>query len=160
MKQWFSKLGGKLGLGLLVVVALTMIVVASFPSLSSKIRDGFQRHDNREVLAKASADFNGKGLLLTVVKVRWRGNIMLEIFPYTNLKEETSMFDRIVIANAEDAYFMFQNNSTNLAITDIDGDGFLEILAPTYDSQQNARLNTFKLRADQKGFDRATPEEH
>lgn len=159
MKAWISKLGGKLGLGLLGVVALTLIVLASFPSLSSKIRDGFQRNDNREVLAKASADFTGKGLLLTVVKVRWKDSIMLEIFPYTNLKEETSMFDRIVISNAEDAYFMFQNNSTNLAITDIDNDGILEILAPTYDSQQNARLNTFKLRTDQKGFDRATPDD-
>lgn len=154
MTNRISKFGGRFGLSVLAVLALTLIVFASIPNLSSKIRAVFQSQSKREVLAKASADFNGKGLLLTVVKVRWNGNIMLEIFPYSNMQEETSMFDRIVLPNSEDAYFMFQNNSTNLAISDIDNDGVLEILAPTYDAQQNARLNTFKLRADQRGFDR------
>ena len=89
-----------------------------------------------------------------MIKVKWKDQIIIEIFPYNNLKEENSMFDRIVLSNSQDAYFSFQNNSTNLAIADVDNDGLLEILVPTYDIEQNARLNTFKLRDDERGFER------
>jgi len=139
---------------LLGLIAMALIIITTVPQFREKVQANFQTSEKRVILAKATADFNGKGLNLTVIKVKWKDQIIIEIFPYNNLKEENSMFDRIVLSNSQDAYFSFQNNSTNLAIADVDNDGLLEILVPTYDIEQNARLNTFKLRDDERGFER------
>lgn len=138
---------------LAITFAIAAVVAVAVPQYRLTIKD-FLMNPERKVLAKASADFNGQGLRLSVMKIQQKNQILIEIYPFADLKEENGLFDRIVLPDSVDGYFMFQNNSTNLALADIDGDSILEILVPTYDWQQNPRLNVFKLREDQRGFDR------
>lgn len=154
-KESQSDLGIQILVVLTALVAMALLVVVSVPNLRKTVSEFFQS-DKREVLAKATADFNGEGLRFTVMKIAYKGSILVEVFPYGDWQEEKEMIDRHQISNAKDAHFNFQNSSTNLALVDIDNDAILEILVPTYDWQQNPRLNVFKLREDQRGFDLST----
>lgn len=135
--------------------AIASLVVVAVPEIRKKTMEFFQS-EKRVILAKASADFNGEGLRYTVMKIAYKDDIVVEIFPFGDWQEEKALLDRHQIVNSKDAYFNFQGNSTNLVLTDIDNDAILEILVPTYDWQQNPRLNVFKLREDQAGFDLST----
>lgn len=137
------------------VFAIGSLVVVAIPDVRKKTMTFFES-EKRVILAKASADFTGEGLRFTVMKIAYKNDILVEIFPYGDWQEEKTLLDRHQIANSKDAHFNFQGNSTNLVLTDIDNDAILEILVPTYDWQQNPRLNVFKLREDHNGFDLST----
>ncbi|HEY1078908.1 MAG TPA: hypothetical protein VGE46_02390 [Bdellovibrio sp.] len=63
---------------------------------------------------------------------------------------------KIPLFDARDGHVLMQGNATNLAITDVDKDGQLEIVVPTYDDQSVPRLNIFRYNPLNKAFDRAT----
>lgn len=145
-----------IGIQILLVIAtffaIGSLIVVAIPDVRKKTMEFFQS-EKRVILAKASADFTGEGLRFTIMKIAYKDDILIEIFPYGDWQEEKTLLDRHQILNSKDAHFNFQGNSTNLVLTDIDNDAILEILVPTYDWQQNPRLNVFKLREDQTGFD-------
>lgn len=150
-----NTIGIQILLAMATFFAIASLVVVAVPEIRKKTMEFFQS-EKRVILAKASADFNGEGLRYTVMKIAYKDDIVVEIFPFGDWQEEKALLDRHQIVNSKDAYFNFQGNSTNLVLTDIDNDAILEILVPTYDWQQNPRLNVFKLREDQAGFDLST----
>ncbi|WP_413289616.1 hypothetical protein [Bdellovibrio sp. HCB337] len=139
-------------LGSLVVVALLVTGVAMTPSLRESVRDFFNP-EQRTILAKISGDLTGQGLHVTILKIQTRDNIVLEVYNIEN-PEESAMMARIVLPEKRDAYFQLKGNATNLGLADVDHDGTLEIVAPTFDEQMIARLNIYKFNPDTRGFDR------
>ena len=80
----------------------------------------------------------------------------LSIEVYDQDAEEMTLIAKIPLNETRDAYFSAKGNATNLALTDVDSDGALEIVAPTYDDQMIPRLNIFKYNPETKSFDRVT----
>lgn len=140
----------------LVVLALVMITVASSPELRGKVRSWTQI-DKRQIVAKTSGYLQAQGPWLTVLKIMDGDGFWLEV--YTSEKEDTpvTLISRIALTEKKDAYFQFQGNATNLVLTDVDQDGKMEIIAPTYDDQMVPRLNVYKYNANINGFERHGP---
>ncbi len=137
----------------LVVIAMLITTVAVVPSLRNRVKDLFQ-NQNRHILAKVSGQLSQGGIQLTVLKISTSDGLSLEIYSSDQVSESPMLIAKLQLSERRDAYFSFQGNATNLALTDVDNDGNLEIIAPTYDDQMVARLNIFKYNDSIKSFER------
>lgn len=138
-------------MAILALVAMSLIIVAVIPSLRTNVKDFFNNSD-RSVIAKVSGNLSAEGIPVTVLKIKNKGSLSLEI--YGDSTEGQTLMAKIPLAETRDGYFLLQGNATNLAITDADKDGTPEIVAPTYDDQMIPRLNLFKYNPTTKSFDR------
>lgn len=137
----------------LVVIAMGITIVAVIPNLRTQVKSFFQ-NENRHILAKVSGQLTPDGPQVTVLKISSADGISLEIYLLNHIDESTTLMTKLNLNERRDAYFSFQGNATNLALTDVDNDGNLEILAPTYDDQMVARLNIFKYNDSIRSFER------
>lgn len=139
----------------LVLVALAVTAIAIIPSWRQGVRDLFTP-DTRRILAKVTGDLTGQGMRVTVLKIQTRDSLILEIYDDSKT-DENPLMTRITLPEKRDAYFQLKGNATNLALADIDNDGLLEIIAPTFDDQMVARLNIYKFNPTTRGFERVNP---
>lgn len=154
----FSKKELLLMIGL-AVVAMAVTTVAVVPSLRTKVKEALMM-DNREILAKVSGRISAQGPRVTVLKIKSKNEISLEIYDMDG-PDGMTLLAKVPLAESRDGYFSLNGNATNLALTDVDHDGSMEIVAPTYDDQMVPRLNIFKYNPNTKNFDRVSaPEEH
>lgn len=138
---------------------MALTTVAVIPSLRTKVKETFAIED-REILAKVSGKIGALGPRVTVLKIKGHNSLTLEIYDMDG-QEGTALLAKIPLAESRDGYFSLQGNATNLALTDVDSDGEMEIVAPTYDDQMVPRLNILKYNRTTKSFDRVTaPERH
>lgn len=133
----------RLLLFLMLALVLVVTVVLSIPSWREKIKD-FVLSDSREVLAKVEGDLTGKGDLISVVKVKIRSELVLEVYALDPSRGETTLRSRVILPESKDGFFQFRGQPTNLALADTDGDGVLEIVAPTYDENLIPRLHVYR----------------
>lgn len=141
----------------LCLISTSLIILSVIPSSREFIRSIIVEN-SRIILAKADGDITGKGLIVSVIKVKSADTLSLEIFEHKNDPQGSKFLKRIILAEKRDAYFSFRGNATNLAVTDIDHDGTLEIVAPTFDENLIPRLNVFKYDLDRSDFIRLGPE--
>ncbi|MDX9730159.1 MAG: hypothetical protein RBT63_00175 [Bdellovibrionales bacterium] len=161
----------KVSQAVLSFAALAAFVAVIHPDIRSGVRNTL-RADYRTVVSTARGDLNGTGSLFTVAKVKTRDNIYLEIFETVVSASESNtgealgdnggsvestlrLVERIELADTRDAFFNFNGangQATNLAIDDIDGDGRMEILAPTFDRNLVGRLHVFQYDDATRGF--------
>jgi hypothetical protein len=127
---------------LAAVFALAVIAVALVPSLREKTQSLFGR-PTQEVLATAEGDVLNDGSNAKVVKIRGADGIFVEVFRLGPGGEST-LVDRILLPDKHDGLFNFHGHVTRLAISDINGDGKNELLAPTFDNQLVPHLNVFR----------------
>jgi len=139
-------------IGGLLLVALIVTAVAITPSWRQAVRD-LVSPEQRVILAKITGDLTGQGLQVMVLKIQVRDSLILEIYSVEN-SEENAMMAKIVLPEKRDAYFQLKGNATNLGLADVDNDGTLEIIAPTFDDQMIARLNIYKFNSATRSFDR------
>jgi hypothetical protein len=112
----------------------------------------------RQILARTSAYLSAQGPFVSVFKVREGSSLFLEIFLNQNEQNPvTKMHQKIQLPNSHDGHVNFQGNATNLAISDIDQDGMMDVLAPTFDEQMNPRLNVYRFNAALQTFEQAQP---
>ncbi|MGZ3770643.1 MAG: hypothetical protein ACXVCP_13615 [Bdellovibrio sp.] len=138
-------------MAVLALVAMTLITMAVVPSFRTNFK-GLIANKDRKVLAKAYGLINREGPEATVLKILSNGSLSLEI--YENNPDAPNLLTKIPLEESRDGFFLLQGNATNLAITDIDNDGQIEVVAPTYDSQMIPRLNIFRYNKATKSFDR------
>jgi len=143
----------------LAAIAMAVTTIAVVPSLKNSARDFFIKGD-RAILAKVEGDITPQGPRVTVLKIKSQGELSIEIFEQHT--EGLQLMVRLPLDESRDGYFSLQGNATNLALTDVDGDGIMEIVAPTYDDQMVPRLNIFKFNSESKSFERVNSpvEEH
>lgn len=152
----FSKKEASL-LIVLAVIAMLLVTVAVVPSLRTSVKTLFF-HQNRQILAKTSGDLTSKGPHVTVLKIKSEEGLSLEVYS-SEADGSLNLMAKIPLSEKRDGYFSLNGNATNLALTDIDKDGQMEIAAPTYDDQMVPRLNIFKYNPDSKQFDRVNAPE-
>lgn len=141
----------------LCLISVALIVLTIIPSSREFIKSQIVR-SSRYVLAKADGDITGNGLNISVIKVQTSDTLALEIFEQNVITKESKFLKRIVLNEKRDAYFSFRGNSTNLAVSDIDQDGTLEIIAPTFDENLIPRLNVYKYDKERADFVKLGPE--
>lgn len=139
-------------MSLLALVAMALLTVAVVPSLRNSVKEIFSSNE-RVILAKATGSLTAEGPKVTVLKIRSKDSLMLEIYSEDPGQENTLMA-KIPLYETKDAYFVVNGNATNLALTDVDNDEIMEIVAPTYNDQMVPRLNIFKFNRASKSFDR------
>lgn len=142
----------------LAAVAMAVTTVAVVPSLRAKVKSAFFLED-REIIAKVSGRISSSGPRVTVLKIKSKDGLSLEIYDMDG-PEGMTLITKIPLAESRDGYFALQGNATNLALTDVDRDGAMEIVAPTYDDQMVPRLNIFKYNPNTKNFDRVSAPEN
>lgn len=139
-------------LAALFLMALAFIFIAAIPQLRNSVKEAFSS-SHRQVLAKITGTLSADGPKLTILKIKSGDSINLEIFKHGE-DDSLEPFAKIPLFNAKDAYLEVQGNATNLSLTDIDKNGVMEIVAPTYDDQMVPRLNIFEYNPNSNSFDR------
>lgn len=141
----------------LCAVSLALIILTIIPKSRELIRS-LIISPSRVVLAKIEAEVTPGGPKLIVLKVKTADTLAIEIFSRENDDSNHKFRRRIVLDENRDAYFNFRGNATNLAFSDIDKDGSLEIIAPTFDQDLVPHLNLFKYDTDRADFFKLGPE--
>jgi hypothetical protein len=138
-----------------VLVAIALAVTAGTPSLRERVQFIFSPVGN-EVLATVEGDLLNDGSTVKAVKFRSSQGIFVEVH---HVKEgaSPSLIDRILLPDKHDGLFNYGNQITRLAIADVDKDGQLELLAPTFDNQLVPHLNVFHYNPATKRFELYSP---
>ncbi|MBK9322142.1 MAG: hypothetical protein IPM97_04150 [Bdellovibrionaceae bacterium] len=139
-------------LGVLILLALAVTTVAVIPSLRQEFK-GYFFPNERKILAKIRGDLTGQGALFTILKIQSGEDLFLEVYIEEG-PDDSALLAKINLTEKRDGYFSLKGNATNLGLTDVDGDGTLEIIAPTFDDQMVARLNIYKFNIQTRNFDR------
>jgi hypothetical protein len=142
----------------LAVIAMAVTTIAVIPSLRTSVKEALSL-ENREILAKVSGSLTQNGPRVTVLKIKNKNYLELEIYNMDG-GEGLTLMAKIPLSETRDGYFSLKGNATNLAITDVDNDGISEIVAPTYDDQMIPRLNIYKYNPQTKGFDKVSSPEN
>ncbi len=125
---------------------------ALHPNTRLAIR-GLVLQDYRNVLSSVEAQLTGSGSSFLIAKIESRDKLSLEIYQNA-LADGPRLIEKIDIPNSTDGYFSFSGQASNLALDDIDGDGVLEILAPSFDRDLVGHLNIFRFNPDSQGLER------
>lgn len=113
------------------------------------IRD-FVFKDYRRVLSTAQVKLNK--IDVTIAKIRTTDALFLEIYELLP-GGGSKLIKKIDLPDSRDGYFSFNGRATNLAVDDINDDGELEILAPTFDNNLVGHLNVYSLDAELNSFE-------
>lgn len=141
----------------LCLISISLITLTIIPNSREFVRSQIIQN-SRKILAKADGDITGHGFNVSVIKVQTADTLSLEIFKLNIETNESKFLKRIILNEKRDAYFQYRGNAANLVISDIDRDGNLEILSPTFDDNLIPRLNVFKFDQDRNDFIKLGPE--
>ncbi len=141
-----------IGMAALTVLLMLLITIAAIPSLREKFRAALIP-EGRQILAKVSGNISAQGPHITVLKLKTKNAISLEVYDSSN-KDEMLLLEKIPLEEIRDGYVSIKGNATNLGLADVDNDGNAEIVTPTFDDQMIPRLNVFKYIETTKSFER------
>jgi hypothetical protein len=142
----------------LTALSTAIGVFTIIPSLRETVRE-WTLGGERTILGKVAGDLSGKNDNVIVIKVKTSDSLSLEIYSQGSEKGEATFQKRIVLPERRDGYFTFHGRDTNLVMADIDHDGRLEILAPTFDENLIPRLNVYKYEPGSQSFSRMSPDD-
>lgn len=147
--------------GLLTIFSLSFLLmvvtaIALIPSLRNKVR-GWAFSSERQILAKSSGYVTSEGPFVSVFKIREDGGLFLEIYTNPTPEGEPNLLQRIDLQETRDGYVNFQGNATNLALSDTDQDGAMDLIVPSFDEQMTPRLNIFRFNRALQSFEKLTP---
>ncbi len=138
-----------------LLVTAILLAAALTPSVRAKVQN-FIAHPGREVLATAEGDLLGDGSASKVIKYRNEDGLFVEVLKI-EANGESKMIDRILLPDKHDGLFNYQGHVTRLAIADVDGDGKMELLAPSFDNQLVPHLNVFRYNPGSQRFEPFQP---
>lgn len=142
--------------GRLVLSALfiMMLVAVLHPTVRTEIRSQIVK-DFRTVVSTAAGDLRGDGSKLTIIKVKTRQALVLEVYE-PQLESAPKLLGRVEIPNAREGFFTFDGQATNLAVDDIDGDGQPEVLVPSFDTNMVGQLSVYRFDRDAQNLRRVS----
>ncbi len=133
-------------------VASLMIVL--IPSWRDQVQRGLLPPVERQILSSVTGDILRDGQLFEVLKVRSSQGLFLEIYRrHIEDGGRSPLVDRIRLPDLRDGHFNFRGQSVNLALEDVNGDGQMEIIAPTFDERLTAHLNVYRFNPDLEVFE-------
>jgi hypothetical protein len=138
-------------LSIFLLLSAAMLAAVLTPSVREAIQKKLTR-PGREVLATAEGDVLNDGSKAKVIKYRDADSLFVEVM---RVREDGSsdLVDRILLPDKHDGLFNYQGHVTRLAIADVNQDGKLELLAPSFDNQLVPHLNVFRFNPDSGRFE-------
>lgn len=125
--------------------------------IRESIRD-FILHDQRKILAKAVGDLSGHHDSFTVLKVKTRDSLAIEVYQNFDNGNKTDFRGRYILPEKRDGYFTFQSNAVSLILMDVNVDGSMEILTSAYDENMVPRMHVLHFYSDRNDFEELGPE--
>lgn len=138
-----------------LLMTATLLAAVLTPSIREKVQNHFAK-SGRDVLATAEGDLLNDGTVAKVIKYRDGDGIHVEIIK-VDAQNNTQLIDRILLQDKHDGLFNYQGHVTRLAIADVDNDGKMELLAPTFDQQLVPHLNVFRYNPGIQRFEPFQP---
>ena len=120
-----------------------MAVILAVPNFKKKFKDYFVS-ENRTILGKVIGTLEPGSDSYTILKIRQKENIFVEIYKEDPKTETLQFLQKIDLGQKKEGHFSFKGEATNLIFTNIDDDPKLEVLVPVFDSEMTARLYTIK----------------
>lgn len=142
-------------LSVFLILTASLLAAVLTPSLRASIQSHFTR-TGREVLATAEGDLLGDGTSVKVVKYRNDEGLFVEIVKLDSAGKSV-VIDQLQLPDKHDGLFNFQGHVTRLAIADVNSDGQLELLAPSFDNQLVPHLNVFRYNPAIQRFEPVQP---
>ena len=105
-----------------------------------------------EVLSVVHGDLMNDGSLVKVIKFKTAEGIVLEFYTDVRSNGARNLISRVEIPRAQDGFFDHRGQAVQLAVVDLDGDGTMELLSPTFDGQLLAWLNPYRYSKEEKAF--------
>lgn len=139
----------------MVVLAITAAIFSSSQKIRAYFSPSSEEMGNRTLLAKIFTTYDGKQFV--IFKLRTDTGIEIEIYEKITSPENPSsslqqLKQRFILTDDKDAYLMIEGNSVSLALSDVDKNGVIDIVAPTVDQYGSSRLNVFKYDDNLKQF--------
>ena len=132
-------------------------ILLTFANLDEPSREAFQHFflkNKRVVLAKAVGDLTGRNEQFTVLKVKTRDTLSIEVYQNTDPENASTTFlSRHVFPEKRESQFTFQGNAVSLILMDVNADGSLEIVTSTYDENLVAKVYVLHFNSDHMDFE-------
>jgi hypothetical protein len=136
----------------LTALALFAAFTSSMPSVQNSVK-AFLNKPNRQILAKIIGFYGPEQNEFLILKLKDEYGIQVEIYEKNRETSQQIFKQKFELLQDTDTYITIDRNTTNLALSDIDKDGQLDILVPTVDRNGNSRLNSFRFNADLNSFE-------
>ena len=88
-----------------------------------------------------------------ILKIQDSSGIIIEVYDVNRETRAQTFKQKFELAQDADAYVTLDKTSTNLALSDVDQDGYMDIMTPSVDRNGTLRLNTFRYNLDLKMFE-------
>lgn len=135
-----------------LIAAILIAILSSLSGVQRKISPLLESQ-TRSVLAKVTSYYGVDQDQFLILKVKDTQGIQVEVYEVDRNSNAQIYRQKFDLSQDSDAYMTIDKNSTNLALSDVDKDGHLDILAPSVDRNGNLRLNTFRFNEDLKQFE-------
>jgi hypothetical protein len=141
----------KRSIAVLVIIAILSAILSASPQIQNRVKSFFAR-DIRLILTKIRTFYGADQTEYLILKIKDSTGIQIEIY---EVKSETqkNFKQKFELTQDSDAYITIDKNTTNLALSDIDKDNQLDIVAPSADRNGNLRLNVFRFNAELNSFE-------
>ena len=139
---------------ILTTIALVLIAIVAIPSWRLSVRN-YILPDSRTLIAKIDGNVSKDGPNIIVLKIKSRDQYYLEIY---KANQNLELMQRIALEEPLDGSFYFRGQYTDLAMSDLDNDGYYEILVPMYDKNSTPRLLIYKYNPSLQSFEKLTGE--
>jgi|GEM_PF-1643110 len=133
-----------IALGFLLSLSFGLALINLNEDLRGRLRDRFLP-DNREILAKVVGDLTGGGRSFTVLKIKNRDSLAVEVFENNPATQQSLFRARAILPEHRDASFKYQDAPVNLLLLDGDSDGAMEIVTAAFDENLVPRVHVYKF---------------
>lgn len=130
-----------------IVVALLVLI----PTTREQVR-AFFLNDKRVILSSVQGDLFNNGSVTKVLKVRRNSQLFLEIYQSELNQNTAKLFQRILLGRFHDGHLVLKGKTANLVLDDVNHDGQLDIVAPTFEKLMVATLNVFTYSSTKQQF--------
>jgi hypothetical protein len=137
---------------LLIALAVIIAVASSLPAVQNRVKAVFAKPE-RHILAKVTGFYGVEQNEYLILKLKDESGIEIEIYEKNKETSQQIFKQKFELAQDTDAYITLDKNTTNLALSDVDKDGQLDVLAPSVDRNGNLRLNSFRFNSVLNSFE-------
>ena len=137
---------------LLATTALAIAILSAVPSIQLRFKEIFSGTD-RHVLSRITAFYGAEQNEYLILKIKNDSGILIEIYEKPKDGSAQIFKQKFELIQDTDAYITLDKSTTNLALSDVNKDGQLEILAPSVDRNGNLRLNSFHYNSEFNSFE-------
>lgn len=144
---------------LLTLLVLAFLQVISWNLLFSYKREqihSFWNPSQDRLLSTVVGDISGEGHYFKVLKFKTRQGVRLDFLK----RHPRGMKELVMEVNLHGPYngfFEYRGHSVQLAMGDVNGDGLMEVMAPTFDEKLQARLNVYYYHENHGNFHPFSP---